>query len=76
MNDEETKETDDVVEPTIDEDFLTGRKLSLRRALKDIYQGKINLGKAGQLKIDVDPFGQDKSASVQYTIPIGRRGKT
>jgi hypothetical protein len=68
-SDEETKEDKASYAPNTD--IVDNRKLSLMKALKDIYKGQINLGKAGQLNIDVDPLGQNKSASIEYTMKFG-----
>ena len=87
MSDEEKKKTaeedEETEQPKIDDEdsyepnneIIAKRKLSLREAFKDIYKGKVNLGSAGSLKFDIDPIGDDKSASVKYTIPLGGRRK-
>tara|TARA_R100001443_G_scaffold30696_2_gene44514 strand:+ start:587 stop:874 length:288 start_codon:yes stop_codon:yes gene_type:complete len=82
--DEETEEKEDETEETIQPfntqntiapEVLKKRKLALKDVLKEIYKGKVNLGSAGSLKFDVDPIGDEKSASVKYTIPLGGRRK-
>ena len=72
----EDEETEETIQPfntqnTIAPEVLKKRKLALKDVLKDIYKGKVNLGSAGSLKFDLDPIGDEKSASVKYTIPLG-----
>ncbi|QDP63099.1 MAG: hypothetical protein GOVbin2277_26 [Prokaryotic dsDNA virus sp.] len=72
QEDETTNQEDSTPSTTPLADPVMKKRADIRDALKKLAQGNVQLGNFGQLSVDVDPFGKDKSASLELTVPFGK----